>query len=226
MATAIGPLLGGWLVDVASWRWVFLINLPLAVVVVWLAWRHVPESHDPGADGTPVDWAGGLLGAVALAGGTYALIEAGAGSLAVTVAVVAGVVGVVAFVLRERSAPYPVLPFPVFASAQFSAANAVTFLAYGGLGVVFFLLVVQLQVAAGFGPVAAGSALLPVTVIMLAAVGAIRGAGLPDRAAAPDDAPVRCSPPSASCCSRPSAPATATCATCCPACWCSGWASP
>ena len=168
VATAIGPLLGGWLVDVASWRWVFLINLPLAVVVVWLARRHVPESRDPGADGTSVDWAGGLLGAVALAGGTYALIEAGAGTVAVTVAVVAGLVGVVAFVLRERTVSYPVLPFSVFSSVQFSATNAVTFLAYGGLGVVFFLLVVQLQVATGFGPVAAGSALLPVTVIMLA----------------------------------------------------------
>ncbi len=167
VATAIGPLLGGWLVDVASWRWVFLINLPLAVVVVWLAWRHVPESHDPGADGTPVDWSGGLLGAVALAGGTYALIEAGAGSLAVSIAIVAGLVGAAAFVLRERTAPYPVLPFPVFASVQFSATNAVTFLAYGGLGVVFFLLVVQLQIATGFGPIAAGSALLPVTAIML-----------------------------------------------------------
>ena len=109
----------------------------------------------------------GLLGALALAGGTYALIEAGAGTVAVTVAVVVGIVGTVAFVLRERSAPYPVLPFRVFSSVQFSATNAVTFLAYGGLGVVFFLLVVQLQVATGFGPVAAGSALLPVTAIML-----------------------------------------------------------
>ena len=92
VATAIGPLLGGWLVDVASWRWVFLINLPVAALVVWLAQRHVPESHDPGAEGTPVDWAGGLLGALALAGLTYALIEADSGTMTVLVSVGVAVV--------------------------------------------------------------------------------------------------------------------------------------
>ncbi|WP_134766112.1 MFS transporter [Nocardioides sp. 1609] len=165
VATAIGPLLGGWLVDTVSWRWVFLVNLPLAVVVVWLAARHVPETRDPAAAGTPIDWAGGLVGALALAGATYALIESGGGA-----AVVAGVVGALAavgFVLRERRARYPILPLGVFRTAQFSAVNAVTFLVYGGFGVVFFLLVVQLQEVAGFGPVAAGSALLPVTALML-----------------------------------------------------------
>ena len=167
VATAIGPLLGGWLVDVASWRWVFLINLPLAALVIWVALRHVPETHDPGADGTPVDWLGGLLGALALAGFTFALIEADRGAGTVVTAVAVGLVAAVAFAARERRARYPVLPLPVFASAQFSATNAVTFLVYGGFGVLFFLLVVQLQVVAGFGPVAAGSALLPVTVVML-----------------------------------------------------------
>ncbi len=167
VATAIGPLLGGWLVDVASWRWVFLINLPLAALVVWLSLRHVPETHDAGSDGTDVDWLGGLLGAAALAGVTFALIESGRGPGVVGASLLVAAVSGVAFVLRERHADYPVLPFPVFRSAQFSAVNGVTFLVYGGFGVVFFLLVVQLQVAAGFGPVAAGSSLLPVTVIML-----------------------------------------------------------
>ncbi|GAA5156404.1 MFS transporter [Nocardioides marinquilinus] len=167
VATAIGPLLGGWLVDVASWRWVFLINLPLAALVVWLAVRHVPDSHDAGADGTPVDWAGGLLGALALAGATYALIESGGGAAVVVPSVAVAVVAGAAFVVRQRRTPYPVLPLSVFGSAQFSAVNAVTFLVYGGIGIVFLLLVLQLQEATGFGPVAAGSALLPVTALML-----------------------------------------------------------
>ena len=167
VATAIGPLLGGWLVDVASWRWVFLINLPLAALVVFLALRHVPETSDPSSDGASADWAGGVLGAVTLAGLTYALIEADAGARVVVPAVLIGCLGALLFVLRERRAAYPVLPLSVFRTGQLSATNAVTFLVYGGFGALFFLLVVHLQVVVGFGPVAAGSALLPVTVIML-----------------------------------------------------------
>ncbi|GGF37673.1 MFS transporter [Marmoricola endophyticus] len=164
VATAVGPLLGGWLVDVASWRWVFLINVPLAALVVLVALRHVPESRDATVEGQHVDWLGGVTGAVALGSLSYALIEGGRALLpALGVAVVAGA----AFALRERTAAYPVLPLRVFASAQFSAVNAVTFVVYGGIGLLFFLLVVQLQVSAGFGPVEAGVASLPVTVLML-----------------------------------------------------------
>lgn len=167
VATAIGPLLGGWLVDVASWRWVFLINLPIAALVVWVTVRHVPENHDESADGTSVDWTGGVLGALALAGLTFALIESARGPAFVGASLAVGALGAVAFVVRERRTTHPLLPLEVFGSAQFSAVNGVTLLVYGGFGVVFFLLVVQLQEAAGFGPVAAGSALLPVTALML-----------------------------------------------------------
>lgn len=168
VATAVGPFLGGWLVQSFSWRWVFLVNVPLAAVVVVLAVRHVPESRDPGASG-PVDVAGAVLGAVALGGATYALISAGesGASPAVLVAGVAGLLAAAAFVVVERRAPSPMLPFDAFRGAQFRAANLVTFLVYAGLGAVFLLLVVQLQVVSGFSPIAAGTALLPVTGVML-----------------------------------------------------------
>ena len=168
VATAAGPFLGGWLVDVASWRWVFLINPPLAAVVVWISLRHVPESRDPAGVGR-VDLGGALLGAAALAGLTYALISAGEAGLA-TPTLLAAVIGLLAaagFVLVERRVATPMLPLDAFRDAQFSAANAVTFVVYGGFGAIFFLLVVQLQVVSGFSALVAGTAMLPVTVLML-----------------------------------------------------------
>jgi len=169
VATAAGPFVGGYLVQVASWRWVFLINVPLAVWVVVLAQRHVPETRDPDATGR-VDAAGALLGAVGLGGLTYALIEApvrGARSVEVVAAAVAGVVCLGAFLVVERRGTAPMLPLALFSSRVFSAVNAVTFVVYGAFGGVFFLLVVALQTVAGFSPVAAGTALIPVTVVML-----------------------------------------------------------
>jgi EmrB/QacA subfamily drug resistance transporter len=166
VATAIGPFVGGYLVQHSSWRWVFLINAPLAAVVVVVARRHVPESRDPGATGG-TDVLGALLGAVGLGGITYALIEASAGGAAVVASAVIGVAGMIGFVVVESRGRAPMLPLEIFRSAQFSAANAVTFVVYGAFGGVLFLLVLQLQVVAGFSPVVAGTALLPVTVIML-----------------------------------------------------------
>ncbi|MBM6402988.1 MFS transporter [Phycicoccus sp. CSK15P-2] len=168
VATAVGPFLGGWLVDAVSWRWVFLVNAPLAVVLVVVATRHVPDTRDPTATGG-VDWLGAVVGAVALAGTSYALISAGdeGWTLPVVAAGVLGAVAAAAFVVVERRSAHPMLPLSVFSSAQFSAANVVTFIVYGAFGVVFFLLVIQLQVVLGYGPVAAGVALLPVTGLML-----------------------------------------------------------
>ncbi len=160
VATAAGPFIGGYLVEVASWRWVFLVNAPVAVLVVWVALRHVPETRDPAAGGR-VDVAGAALGALALGGLTYGLL--GAGGLAVAV----GLVATVGFVLVERRVAHPMLPLDIFTSHQLSAANAVTFCVYGGFGSIFFLLVIQLQVVSGFSPVLSGTALLPVTVLML-----------------------------------------------------------
>jgi len=174
VAAAIGPVLGGWLVQAAGWRWVFLLNLPLAAAVVAVTLRHVPETRDPSAHGK-FDVAGAGLAALALTGITYALIEATEprGITSVIVAVVIGAAAAVSFGVMERRrtcAPDPtppMLPLDVFASRQFTVINVITFLVYGAFGGLLFLLVLQLQVVAGFSPVEAGSALLPVTVLML-----------------------------------------------------------
>ena len=169
VATAVGPFLGGWLIQVASWRWVFLINAPLAVVVVLVAQRHVPETRDATASGS-IDALGAGLGVLGLGGVTYAIIEApvrGVGDPVVVAAALVGLAAMAGFVMAESRERHPMLPLSIFSSRQFSAANAVTFLVYGAFGGVLFLLVVQLQVVAGFSPLAAGTALLPVTVIML-----------------------------------------------------------
>ena len=171
VAAALGPLVGGWLVDAASWRWVFLINLPLGVFVVWAARRHVPETRDPGADGGRLDLPGAVLVTLGLAGVTFALVQADGGEGGVPgAAVLAGLIGVAglaAFWTTEHRARMPLLPPDVFASRQFTAANAVTFIVYTALGGVFFLLVVVLQTALGYSAVAAGAASLPITALML-----------------------------------------------------------
>jgi EmrB/QacA subfamily drug resistance transporter len=167
VAAAIGPLLGGYLVDAVSWRAVFLINLPLGAFVALAATRHVPETQDPEARGS-LDLLGAALAAAGLAGTTYALIEGPDGAPAVvSLAALAGVIALVAFVVAERRRPNPMLPLDIFASHQFSAANLVTFVVYAALGGVFFLLVAFLQISMGYSPIAAGAATLPVTALML-----------------------------------------------------------
>lgn len=168
VATLIGPFLGGWLIDQANWRWIFLINVPLAVVALVVGRRHVPESRDQRAAGH-FDWWGAIFAILTLGAGTYALIYA-ADDLTRVDVVVAGLVavgGAVGFVLSQRREANPMLPLGIFDSRQFSAANAMTFLVYGALSAVFFILVLQLQVVAGFSATAAGLAMLPVTVLMM-----------------------------------------------------------
>jgi EmrB/QacA subfamily drug resistance transporter len=169
VATAIGPFLGGWLIGAVSWRLIFYINLPIAVAVVVIAARHVPETKSPG----PVprlDVRGAVCISGALAGLTYGLIAAssdGWGSVPVLASLGAGVVLFGLFILVEAREPQPMLPLGVFASRQFSAANAVTFVVYAALGGLLFLVPTVLEVAHSYSPIEAGSALLPVTVIML-----------------------------------------------------------
>ncbi|MBB5796417.1 MFS transporter [Streptomyces caelestis] len=163
---AVGPFVGGWLVDGPGWRWVFLLNVPLALLCVPVALRHVPESGDQRAHGR-FDVLGAVLGASALALLTYALIEAGAGGLFVAVTAVAGLAAAVAFVVVERRRSEPMMPPDIFSSRQFTAVNLVTLCVYAALGGFFFLAALQLQVVVGYSALAAGTALLPTTALML-----------------------------------------------------------
>ncbi len=173
VAGALGPFLGGWIVGSIGWRWIFLLNLPLAAAVIIVTMRHVPESRDPTAQGR-FDIAGAVLAALALAGITDALIEAPSSSLlASVVPALAGVAAGAAFVLLERRRGRhpervpPMLPLGIFSSRQFTSINLITFVVYGAMGAVFFLLVLDLQVVAGFTPLQAGISLLPSTAALL-----------------------------------------------------------
>jgi EmrB/QacA subfamily drug resistance transporter len=168
VASALGPLLGGYLVEAVSWRAVFLINIPNGIFVIAMAIRHLPETRDPTAAGR-LDYGGAALGGLGLAGTTYALIEApGRGaSAAVLVSGIGGVLALVAFLMVERGSKNPMMPLGMFASRQFSGANAVTLLVYAALGGFFFLFVSFLQISLHYSPIAAGAASVPVTILML-----------------------------------------------------------
>ncbi|MGN6676590.1 MAG: DHA2 family efflux MFS transporter permease subunit, partial [Streptosporangiaceae bacterium] len=169
VGVAIGPFIGGWLIQAVSWRLIFAINVPIAVLVVAVTWRHVPESRDMRETGR-VDITGGLLVTLGLIGLTYGLIDgpaAGWNRAAPLASVIAGAALLAVFVLWERRARNPVLPLSLFSSTQFTSANIVTFIVYGALGGALFLLPIQLQQVSGYTALEAGISLLPVTVIML-----------------------------------------------------------
>jgi EmrB/QacA subfamily drug resistance transporter len=169
IATAIGPPVGGLLVEVWSWRLAFLINVPIAVACVWFTRRYVPESRDEAATGRP-GVLGSVLCAVGLAGLTGALVEApgrGAGDPLVVIAAVLGVAALAAFVRLQFASADPLVPPSLFRVRTFTLANVLTFVVYAALGGVMMLLVLQLQVSLGYSPTAAGSASLPITAIML-----------------------------------------------------------
>jgi EmrB/QacA subfamily drug resistance transporter len=171
VAGALGPLLGGWLVGGPGWRWVFLINLPIAAAVLAVGLRHVPESRDETVTGR-FDVTGAALAALALGAATAALTGTGGGGAAgVAWPVAAGLLAVLAavgFVLVERRAAVPMLPLTLFASRVFTVVNTVTVLIYAAMGGVLFFLVLQLQITAGFSPLLAGLGTLPLTLVMLA----------------------------------------------------------
>jgi EmrB/QacA subfamily drug resistance transporter len=166
ITTAIGPVLGGYLVDNVSWRAAFLLNVPLAIAVILIAVRHVPESRDP--DARRLDIPGAILAAVGLGGIVYGLIEssiAGFGSVAVILSLFLGALALVAFVARERRTREPMMPLVLFRSRNFSGANLLTLLLYAGLGGALYFLPFALIQVHGYSVTAAGSSFLPFVII-------------------------------------------------------------
>jgi EmrB/QacA subfamily drug resistance transporter len=169
VSAAIAPFVGGWLLEAGSWRAIFLINVPVAAVTAWTTLRHVPESRDPTLSGG-TDWRGALAGVAALGAITYAIIvlpAAGVASPQFAVAVTLAVMSSAAFAITEQHASHPMLPPAIFAPARFRAANAVTFVVNGALGGFAFVFIPALEIIAGYSPVVAGSALVPVTAVTL-----------------------------------------------------------
>src|SRR5581483_6513424 len=158
-----------YLIAAASWRWIFLINLPIGAFVLALSARHVPESRDPASSGR-VDAGGAALATAALALLTYGLIDGparGWASPPVAASLGGGAILALLFVARERRSSAPLLPLGMFSNRQFAVTNAVTFVVYAGLGGVLFLLPATLQIVDGYSPLASGVALVPLTVVML-----------------------------------------------------------
>ncbi|MGH6911443.1 MAG: MFS transporter, partial [Phenylobacterium sp.] len=164
LTSAIGPVLGGWLTDVISWRAVFLINLPVAALAVWLVMAGASESR--GSKSGPVDWQGALAVTLGLGAVVWALTmwpRAGP-SPPVLGALAVGAAALAAFVVIERNAANPMTPLALFKSKTFSGVNALTFLLYAAMGAAFFLLPFQLIRAHGYAATAAGAALLPMSI--------------------------------------------------------------
>lgn len=167
ITTALGPVLGGWLVENLSWRWVFFINIPFAIAVLVILLR-VPESRDETTD-AHIDWAGALLCTLGLGGITFGLIESATYSLThplVFGALLIGVIAFIGFIIVEIRSPAPMMPLSMFKSAAFSGANLLTLLLYAGLGGALFFLPFNLIQVQGYSPTAAGAAFLPFVLIM------------------------------------------------------------
>jgi EmrB/QacA subfamily drug resistance transporter len=169
VAAAIGPVAGGWLVQVASWRAVFYLNLPIAAVILAIALRKVPETRNP-PEG-PLDLPGAALATIGLAALVFGLIEASTSQWTdprVWVPIAAGVVALAGFVFIEARSAHPMVPLGLFRIRAFSGANLLTLFLYAALSATFFLLPFQLIQAKGYSPTAAGAALLPLIVLISA----------------------------------------------------------
>jgi EmrB/QacA subfamily drug resistance transporter len=176
-----GPAAGGWVVAHASWRWLFVINAPVAAVVVALALVHVEETRDSTATDT-IDLPGAALVTLSLALVVYALVHAGSdagiGDARVLVLLAGGVVAMVAFVLVERRSRSPMVPLELFRSPTFLGTNLLTLVVYGALGAGLFFLPFDLIQVQGYSPTLAGAALLPMALLISAmsrSLGALAG---------------------------------------------------
>src|SRR5437016_3832223 len=171
IATVLGPLAGGELLAIASWRWIFLINLPLVVICIALIEIAIPPTERRTAGARRIDVMGAVLCALGLAGPVFALIEQprlGWSSPAVIAPLLVGALLLVIFVFYESRARDPMLPLKLFRRRNFAAGNVETFSMYAGLAILFFFLTIFLQQVAGYSPLQAGFATLPVTVVMFA----------------------------------------------------------
>jgi EmrB/QacA subfamily drug resistance transporter len=181
ISTVLGPLGGGVLIDIASWRWVFVINLPLVLITLWLVARGVPRMRSA-QSGAKVDFLGAILCFVGLGGLIVALIEQparGWGDPVVGGGLIAGVLALVLFVLHERRTPEPMLPLQLFRSRNFTVGNVGTLTLYAGLSGAMFFTAIYLQQVGGYSPIEAGAAFLPFTALMFTL--SKRMGGLADR---------------------------------------------
>ncbi|TWI49938.1 EmrB/QacA subfamily drug resistance transporter [Pseudoduganella flava] len=168
ITAALGPVIGGYLVENLSWRYAFLINVPLALLVAWMTVRHVPESHDDAAPAR-LDWPGALLASAGLGLLVYGLIEApqrGWADAAIAGALAGGTLLLAVFVVVEWRGAAPMLPLALFRSLDFTGANLLTLFLYGALGGGLFFLPLNLIQVQGWSATAAGAALVPFTVLM------------------------------------------------------------
>lgn len=168
ITAAIGPVLGGFLVDQLSWRWAFFINVPLALAVLWIAWRQVPESRGAAQS---TDWLGAICASLGLGGVVFALIESASRGLTAPLVIGAFVLGMLAlagFFAVETRAAAPMLPLHLFRSRNFAGANLLTLFLYAAIGGGLFFVPLNLIQVQGYSATAAGAALLPLILIMFA----------------------------------------------------------
>jgi EmrB/QacA subfamily drug resistance transporter len=165
MMTALGPIVGGWVVQHSSWRYVFFLNVPIAVATAWIVLRKVP-ALPPEVDKRQIDWAGALFGTCGLAGITFCLMEWSTGGLSAHLAGGAGVILLLMFVFVEKHAAAPTMPLDLFRNRSFAGANLLTFFLYGALSSALFYMPLNLIQVQGYSPTAAGAAMLPLVTVM------------------------------------------------------------